>query len=98
MTTENQLETWIAQEQQIRRVLETGLGAGVATPSQVTGKSGLELMQSMPRGEIPFAAIGKTLDFSLLEVSEGRALFQGTPGPAHYNPMAAFMAAGTPRC
>jgi uncharacterized protein (TIGR00369 family) len=87
MTTENQLETWIAQEQQIRRVLEAGLGAGVATPAQVTGKSGLELMQSMLRGEIPFAAIGKTLDFSLLEVSEGRALFQGTPGPAHYNPM-----------
>jgi uncharacterized protein (TIGR00369 family) len=87
MTTENQLETWIAQEQQIRRVLEAGLGAGVTTPAQITGKSGLELMQSMLRGEIPFAAIGKTLDFSLLEVSEGRALFQGTPGPAHFNPM-----------
>lgn len=87
MTTENQLETWLAQEQKIRRVLETGLGAGVATHAQVTGKSGLELLQSMLRGEIPFAAIGKTLDFSLLEVSEGRALFQGTPGPAHLNPM-----------
>jgi uncharacterized protein (TIGR00369 family) len=87
MTTENQLEAWLAQEQQIRRVLDAGLGVGVATPVQVTGKSGLELMQSMLRGEIPFAAIGKTLDFSLLEVSQGRALFQGTPGPAHLNPM-----------
>jgi len=87
MTTENQLEAWLAQEQQIRSVLHTGLGAGVATHAQVTGKSGLELLQSMLRGEIPFAAIGTTLDFSLLEVSEGRALFQGTPGPAHLNPM-----------
>jgi uncharacterized protein (TIGR00369 family) len=87
MTTENQLEAWLAQEQQIRSVLNAGLGAGVATPAQVAGKSGLELLQSMLRGEIPFAAIGKTLDFSLLEASTGRALFQGTPGPAHLNPM-----------
>jgi uncharacterized protein (TIGR00369 family) len=87
MTTENQLESWLAQEQQIRSVLNVGLGAGVATPAQVAGKSGLELLQSMLRGEIPFAAIGKTLDFSLLEASTGRALFQGTPGPAHLNPM-----------
>jgi uncharacterized protein (TIGR00369 family) len=27
------------------------------------------------------------LDFMLLEVDDGRALFQGTPGPAHLNPM-----------
>jgi uncharacterized protein (TIGR00369 family) len=87
MTTENQLETWLAQEQQLRSVLEAGFGVGVATHAQVAGKSGLELMQSMLRGEMPFAAIGKTLDFSLMEVSEGRALFQGAPGPAHFNPM-----------
>jgi uncharacterized protein (TIGR00369 family) len=87
MTTQNQLETWLAQEQQLRSVLEAGFGVGVATHAQVAGKSGLALLQSMLRGEMPFAAIGKTLDFSLMEVSEGRALFQGTPGPAHFNPM-----------
>ena len=36
----------------------------------------------MLRGELPYAPIAQTLDFSLLEVDEGRALFQGTPGRA----------------
>jgi len=31
--------------------------------------------------------IGRTLDFSLVEVDEGRAVFEGTPGPHAYNPM-----------
>jgi uncharacterized protein (TIGR00369 family) len=87
MPTENQLEAWLAQEQQIRDVLASGPGAGVARLDQVAGKNGLEVMQTMLNGELPFAAIAKTLDFMLIEVSLGRALFQGTPGPAHLNPM-----------
>lgn len=31
--------------------------------------------------------IGKTLDFACVEVSEGRAVFEGAPGPETYNPM-----------
>lgn len=31
--------------------------------------------------------IGRTLEFSLIEADEGRALFEGTPAPNHYNPM-----------
>jgi uncharacterized protein (TIGR00369 family) len=38
-------------------------------------------------GELPFAPIARTLDFSLIAVAPGVALFQGTPGPAHFNPM-----------
>jgi uncharacterized protein (TIGR00369 family) len=41
----------------------------------------------MLAGELPYAPIARTLDFMLLEADEGRALFQGTPGPAHFNPM-----------
>ena len=44
-------------------------------------------MQAMLRGDIPYAAIAKTLDFTVIEISEGRAVFQGTPGPAHLNPL-----------
>lgn len=33
------------------------------------------------------APIGRTLDFSLVEVDRGRAVFEGTPGEMHYNPM-----------
>ena len=31
--------------------------------------------------------IGTTLNFGLREVAEGRAVFAGTPGPQHYNPI-----------
>ena len=31
--------------------------------------------------------IARTLDFLLLEAEDGRAVFQGTPGPSHLNPM-----------
>lgn len=87
MTTDNQLEAWLAQEQLIRDITSKGPGIGVATPAQIAGKTGLEIMQAALNGEIPFASIAKTLDYLLVEVSMGRALFQGTPGPAHLNPM-----------
>lgn len=87
MSQMNQLESWLAQEKEVLERLAAGVGAGVATPQQLAGKSGLEIMHAMLRGEVPYPPIAETLDFSLLEVEEGRALFQGTPGPAHLNPM-----------
>ena len=83
----NPLEAWLAEEREVLARLEAGVGAGVARPEQLAGKSGLEMMQAMLRGELPYAPIAGTLDFTLMEVDEGRALFQGTPGPAHLNPM-----------
>jgi uncharacterized protein (TIGR00369 family) len=87
MTQDNQLEAWLAQERETRERLDAGAGPGVVKPQELAGRSGLEMMQAMLRGEMPYPPIAKTLDFQLLEVSEGRALFQGTPGPAHLNPM-----------
>jgi uncharacterized protein (TIGR00369 family) len=87
MSKVDQLEAWLAQEREVAQRMEAGVGCGVATPEQVAGRSGLEIMQAMLRGELPFAPIARTLDFQLLEVEEGRALFQGTPGPAHLNPL-----------
>jgi uncharacterized protein (TIGR00369 family) len=87
MTKVDQLEAWLAQESEIRARMEAGVGSGVARPEQVAGKSGLELMHAMLRGELPYPPIARTLDFTLVEASEGRAVFQGTPGPSHLNPM-----------
>ncbi|MDB4906864.1 MAG: aromatic compound catabolic protein [Gemmatimonadetes bacterium] len=87
MTQMNQLEAWLAQEREVRAALDAGVGAGVAKPEQLAGKSGLEMMQAMLRGELPYPPIAQTLDFTLMEVDAGRAMFQGTPGPAHLNPM-----------
>ena len=87
MSTPNQLDAWLAEEQAVLAALERGPGPGVARPDQIAGMTGLEVMQAMLRGDIPYAAIAKTLDFTIVEVDAGRAVFQGTPGPAHLNPM-----------
>lgn len=87
MTDTNQLQAWLAQEREQLARYEAGPGPGIATPAQVASRSGLELMRAMLAGEIPFAPIARTLDFMLLEADEGHALFQGSPGPAHLNPM-----------
>ena len=81
-----QLQQWIADgEASDERMMRAG--PGVAAPALWAGKTGLEQMQMMLDGLAPFAPIAKTLDFSLIRVSPGVALFQGKPGPAHFNPM-----------
>ena len=87
MNTPNHLDDWLAEEAAILQRLSTGPGPGVARPEQIAGQSGLEQMQAMLRGELPFAAIAKTLDFMVIDIGEGTATFQGTPGPQHFNPM-----------
>ena len=50
-TPTNLLDTWLAQEQEIRTRLDAGAGPGVARPDQVAHLTGMELMQAMLRGE-----------------------------------------------
>ena len=85
--TEQILRQWRVEEAAVRARFAAGLGAGVATPAQVVGKSGLELMQAMLRGEFPYPTISVTLDFALISASLGEAIFQGTPNEKHLNPM-----------
>ena len=85
--TSSSLELWIAEEDRINRRLLAGAGPGVARPEQIAHMTGLEQMQAMLRGELPYAAIAKTLDFLIMEAELGRALFQGTPRAEHLNPM-----------
>ena len=87
MTPQETLQAWIAREQEVNDRLAAGAGCGVARPDQVAGRSGLEVLQSMLRGELPYPPIARTLSFQLVEVGEGRAVFQGTPGADHLNPM-----------
>ena len=81
------LARWIAEEEAVARRVDAGPGPGVARRDQIAGLTGLQQMQAMLQGALPYAAIARTLDFSILEVEEGRALFQGRPGAAHLNPM-----------
>ncbi len=86
-TTQSVLAQWIADETAIRSRMDGGAGPGVATAEQWAGKTGLEQMQAMLAGLLPYAPIARTLDFALISVEPGSAVFQGTPGASHFNPM-----------
>ena len=66
---------------------ESDRRVGVASLEQVAGKSGLEIMRALLAGELPAPPISGTMDFTLIEVEHGRAVFQGRPLERHYNPL-----------
>ena len=49
--------------------------------------SGLQFFDAMFAGELPGPAIGATLAFLPVEITNGRSVFQGRPMLAHYNPL-----------
>lgn len=81
-------QAWEAERAAVQqRMLAGGGHAGVARPEQVAHLSGLQFMQAMLDGGLPHAHIAETLDFTLISVAHGHAVFQGTPRLAHYNPL-----------
>lgn len=79
---------WEEDVARVRQRLEAAGGRpGLAHPSSVAGKTGLQIMQGVLSGDLPYAYIADTLDFTLVEVAPGRAVFQGTPQLKHYNPL-----------
>ena len=60
---------------------------GVTPLDQVKHLSGLEFMQGILEGRFPPAPITAALKFELVEVEHGRAVFEGVPEFAFYNPI-----------
>lgn len=79
------LRQWMTDEEQARARLQKEVG--IARPEQVRGLTGLELMQAMLAGRFPPPPISETLDFALISVAHGEAVFQGRPLKRHYNPL-----------
>ncbi|MFT3779339.1 MAG: PaaI family thioesterase [Ottowia sp.] len=79
------LADWLAEAQAVRQRMASGPGAGVAKPEQIMGKTGLDVLQSMLNGEIPYAPMTKTLGYVLVAVGSGTAAFQGVPNPGLLN-------------
>jgi uncharacterized protein (TIGR00369 family) len=48
---------------------------------------GLAYMQEIVRGDVPQPPMARLLGFELVEVAEGRGVFECDPGEHHYNPM-----------
>lgn len=59
---------------------------GVATPAQLTGKTGLEQLRGMIDGTLPAPTICETLHFRIFEAGDGFAAFEGETGPHILNP------------
>ncbi len=88
MTAEETLAQWNRQMETVRTAMLRGGGkAGVATPASIANKTGLEFMQAWLTSELPYPHIAETLDFALVEVAHGKAVFQGTPQLKHFNPL-----------
>lgn len=49
--------------------------------------SGLEFLQRIIDGRLPQALMAQTLRFAAIEVEAGKVMFEGIPGPEHYNPI-----------
>ncbi len=78
---------WIRHFDETRARLRSGAGPGLADTAQLAGMNGLQQMQAMLEGLLPYPHIADTMDFALVEVGEGRAVFQGQPQLKHYNPL-----------
>ncbi|NMG30023.1 PaaI family thioesterase [Aromatoleum evansii] len=85
MNPDETLASWRAEEAAVRARLRTA--PGVASAAQVAGRSGLQLFQALLAGEIPPPPMAVTLDFTLLRIEPGFAVFQGRPRLTHCNPM-----------
>jgi uncharacterized protein (TIGR00369 family) len=62
---------------------------GVTPPDELRRMSGLEFLNAVMEGRLPAAPIAAVLDFDLVEVEQGRAVFRGAPSPTVYNPVGA---------
>jgi uncharacterized protein (TIGR00369 family) len=60
---------------------------GLVPIETAASMSGLDLLKEMLAGRLPGPPIMQTLDFTLSEIENGRAVFEGTPRLMHYNPL-----------
>ena len=79
----NRIDEWLATENRLDEIPARPDAAAI-DPART---SGLALLRSALDGTGLNASIGRTLDFRLVEVEHGRAVFQGAPSQAHYNPL-----------
>jgi uncharacterized protein (TIGR00369 family) len=51
------------------------------------GMSGFEFLQKIVAGELPQPPLASLMDFQIVELAEGRAVFAVDPAEYHYNPI-----------
>lgn len=63
------------------------LGLGIIPPEDLARFGGLDLLRNIIAGKYPAPPMAGLLNFMLVEVEEGRAVFRGLPGERHLNPL-----------
>jgi len=79
--------TWQAEEAAIRA--RRAHPSGTIPLAEASARPGLAVLQDMLDGKLPGAHFAETLDFLLVHVAPGVAVFQGRPGVRFLNPMGA---------
>ena len=59
----------------------------VVSPETLKSYDGLTFLKGIVAGEQPNPPISQLLDFHLIEIETGRAVFEGLPAFRHYNPI-----------
>ncbi len=85
MNPQDTAAQWLAEEDAI--LSRHTLGTGIARREDVAGMSGIEMLAAMIAGKLPRPPMSVTLDFLLIRIEPGIALFQGRPHLKHYNPL-----------
>jgi uncharacterized protein (TIGR00369 family) len=57
------------------------------TAAAAHGRTGLEFLQALARGEVPPAPIARLMNFAVEEVDAGRCVFTVEPAEYHFNPI-----------
>ena len=57
------------------------------TAQAARGLAGLDFLRKIAAGELPQPPIAYTLDYALIEVEQGHAVFGFKPAEIHYNPI-----------
>ena len=84
MNSSEILAMWQRDEARVRAALAE---PGVSNRSELSRRSGLAFLEAIGRGDLPPPPIGALLGFVPVAYSAGLVVFQGTPGPEHYNPL-----------
>lgn len=66
---------------------EPSVKYGVPSPEDIAGMTGRQMLQAMVDGTLPAPPIAQTMSFSLVEIADGYAVFEGDTGPHLLSPL-----------
>jgi uncharacterized protein (TIGR00369 family) len=84
MSPQDTLARWQAEDEALRARIPH---FAPVPPTATRGRSGMEVLQDLIEGRAPAPPISRALDFILVHVAPGHAVFQGRPGSDHLNPL-----------